>query len=120
MWKALTSVAPFGAWAVSEAEVASHWAAFKEKHQRVYATDAEESIRVGIFRDNLDFIAAENAKNHSYTLGITAFTDISRDEFLMLQLLNHVLSEDLAATSDPTDVLAGVGHQLGRRQHPSR
>ena len=27
----------------------------------------------------------------------------------MLQLLNHVLSEDLAATSDPTDVLAGVG-----------
>ena len=33
----------------------------------------------------------------------------ARDEFLMLQLLNHVLSEDLAATSDPTDVLAGVG-----------
>lgn len=81
MWKALMSVAPFGTWAVSEAEVASHWAAFKETHQRVYATDAEESIRVGIFRDNLDFIAAENAKNHSYTLGITAFTDISRDEF---------------------------------------
>merc|ERR1740124_1633173 len=33
----------------------------------------------------------------------------ARDEYLMLQLLNHVLSEDLAATSDPTDVLAGVG-----------
>ena len=27
----------------------------------------------------------------------------------MLSLLSHVLSEDLAGTSDPTDVLAGVG-----------
>ena len=27
----------------------------------------------------------------------------ARDEFLMLSLLSHVLSEDLAGTSDPTD-----------------
>ena len=27
----------------------------------------------------------------------------------MLSLLSHVLSEDLAGASDPTDVLAGVG-----------
>ena len=30
----------------------------------------------------------------------------------MLSLLSHVLSEDLAGTSDPTDVLAGSAAEL--------
>merc|ERR1739848_508499 len=37
--------------------------------------------REQIFNDNMAFIEAENAKGHSYTLGWTPFTDMTRDEF---------------------------------------
>jgi len=47
---------------------------------------AEREIRREVFRANLRYIREENAKGHSYTLGITEFADMSSDEFALTHL----------------------------------
>jgi C1A family cysteine protease len=37
--------------------------------------------RFHIFKDNLAYIQAENTKNHSYTLGLNEFADMTKQEF---------------------------------------
>jgi len=54
---------------------------FVEDHSRSYESYAEQISRFFVFRANLLYIEAENAKGHSYTLGINEFADLSPQEF---------------------------------------
>mmetsp|Transcript_14029 Transcript_14029/g.33377 ORF Transcript_14029/g.33377 Transcript_14029/m.33377 type:complete len:459 (+) Transcript_14029:45-1421(+) len=48
--------------------------------------DIEKQARFGAFADNYEYIAQENTKGHSYTLGLNEFSDMTLDEFKMNKL----------------------------------
>ncbi|CAE7296582.1 XCP1 [Symbiodinium sp. CCMP2592] len=48
--------------------------------------DVEKQARFGAFADNFEYITRENAKGHSYQLGLNEFSDLSLDEFKMNKL----------------------------------
>lgn len=48
---------------------------------KVYSDDKEKAERFAIFSKHFDFVTAENAKGHAYTLGITEFSDQEPHEF---------------------------------------
>jgi len=54
---------------------------FMKKFDRQYASEFEKGQRFQIFSENVDIIYASNAKNHSYTLGITEHADLTWKEF---------------------------------------
>jgi len=54
---------------------------FVQTFERVYSNDKERAMRFATFSNHFDFIAAENTKGHSYTLGITEFADQEPHEF---------------------------------------
>jgi len=58
---------------------------FKVYHflfQKKYDLNSEEGLnKYRTFKANMKMIEAENAKNLGYTLGITDFTDLTKDEF---------------------------------------
>eukprot|EP00929_Paragymnodinium_shiwhaense_P000293 TRINITY_DN100531_c0_g1_i1.p1 TRINITY_DN100531_c0_g1~~TRINITY_DN100531_c0_g1_i1.p1 ORF type:complete len:335 (+),score=76.84 TRINITY_DN100531_c0_g1_i1:79-1083(+) len=60
------------------------FADFMNKYNKTYSED-EKTRRFQIFRENMEFIEAENKKGHGYTLGVTPFTDKSHDEMVMKQ-----------------------------------
>jgi len=62
---------------------ASEWEDYKNQFGKVYNGDDE--VRHAIFDANVKFIDAENGKDHSYTLGLGPFTDMTSDEFKALQ-----------------------------------
>jgi C1A family cysteine protease len=55
------------------------FAAWAAMYNKVY--NGDEFQREAIYNANIEFINAENAKGHSYTLGIGPFTDITGEEF---------------------------------------
>jgi len=57
------------------------WSAFKLSHRRMFSTASEEAVSRRVFRDNVQYINNENAKNHTYTLGVTQFTDMTTEQF---------------------------------------
>jgi C1A family cysteine protease len=54
---------------------------FTAKFQKKYASDAERNQAFLKFKATYDFIAGENAKGHSYELGINTFSDMTLEEF---------------------------------------
>ena len=65
-----------------------------------------------IFKDNLDFINAENAKNMTYSLGVNEFSDMSHEEFLSTMVGGflpfvgeemHIMSFDQATIPNDAD-----------------
>lgn len=54
---------------------------FMENHGREYASESEKASRFAIFSENMKFIEETNAKNLSYTLGVTPFADLTFEEF---------------------------------------
>lgn len=54
---------------------------FADKYNKNYATEFEQGKRFQIFSENVDEIYASNAKNKSYTLGITANADLTFAEW---------------------------------------
>jgi len=55
---------------------------FIQKENKVYYEIDEIIGRYYIFKDNLDYINVENGKNHSYSLGINQFTDLTNSEYI--------------------------------------
>ena len=51
---------------------------FKSLHGKSYSSLAEEKVRFGHFKSNLDKIEKHNAEGHSWKLGITKFADLSK------------------------------------------
>jgi len=54
---------------------------FMEKYDRHYTTEFEKGMRFQIFSENVDKIYASNAKNRSYTLGVTRHADQTFEEW---------------------------------------
>jgi len=54
---------------------------FVQTFGRVYSSEEERAEKFATFRRHFDFIEAENSKGHSYTLGITEFSDQEPHEF---------------------------------------
>lgn len=60
---------------------AQEFESFVERFNKHYATIGEREKRLAIFCSNYDYITEHNAKDHSYTLGITEFADLFFSEF---------------------------------------
>ena len=54
---------------------------FVDKFERKYHTVEEAVERFNNFKHNLKFIEQHNLGNHTYTLGVTKFTDLTHKEF---------------------------------------
>jgi len=59
---------------------------FVAKYGRHYASRTEEKQRFAIFKENLDFVKAENAKQQPYRLVINEFADQALEEFASMRL----------------------------------
>ncbi|KAF7279595.1 hypothetical protein GWI33_006990 [Rhynchophorus ferrugineus] len=66
-------------------EQGAQFQAFKLKHGKTYKNQAEETKRFTIFRENLEKIAAHNARHEqgleTYTLAANQFADMTAEEF---------------------------------------
>lgn len=72
---------------------------FMENFGQAYATDFEKGQRFQIFSENVDVIYASNAKNRSFTLGITKNADRTFEEWRSTHLTGFKPS--LTATKEP-------------------
>jgi len=79
---ALAATGGFEAWrrAGVAAKYRQAFERFQQEHGRVYRSIEEREARFNIFKANLDYIESENAKGHSYSLGVTPFADQTADE----------------------------------------
>jgi len=59
----------------------SMFADFKKAHSKSYSDATEEEKRFQIFKSNVDFINEMNAKGNDFELGVTAFADLTAEEF---------------------------------------
>jgi C1A family cysteine protease len=75
-----------GLFAFVAVAAASDWEEFKAEYGKYYNGEDEESKRHEIFNANVEFINAENAKGHSYTLGVGPFADLTAEEFKATRL----------------------------------
>jgi len=58
------------------------WAKFKQEYDKPYLLGSSaEDERFEVFKANVDIIMTENAKGHSYQLGINQFADLTSEEF---------------------------------------
>jgi len=70
----------------SEEEYWTGWKQFlslesaKQRHN-MYTTKAEHDIRFEVFKDNMEKIKEHNMKGHSWSMGITQFSDMTKKEF---------------------------------------
>jgi len=101
------------AFALEESDYQVEFLKFMAEHQKQYS-DSEIIKRYSIFKNNVDFINAENAKgNLGYTLGINLFADLSAEEFQATMMLSPqpdfseiapATSGDSVATNPANDV----------------
>jgi len=72
---AVSAIAP-----LKESEYQFLFTRFVAEHNKAYSTN-EFFHRFSIFKNNVDYIRAENNKNNSYTLGMNQFGDLTAHEF---------------------------------------
>jgi C1A family cysteine protease len=66
--------------AVADVPLTMSWADWKDHYGMAFNGD-EDATREQIFNTNIAFIEAENAKGHTYTLGVNHFTHLTTEEF---------------------------------------
>jgi KDEL-tailed cysteine endopeptidase len=65
-------------------ETEHHWVGFQKfmhHYEKTYPTITQLEKRFDIFRSNMEYISEENAKGHSFQLGVTPFADLTNEEF---------------------------------------
>jgi len=62
-------------------DIENRFEEFARRFERAYESLEERAIRFKIFAENLALIEAENAKNLTYTLGVTRFADLTYEEW---------------------------------------
>jgi len=77
---ALLFAAAVGTQALSEAEYQTSFTRFVSKFSKAYEHE-QFFTRYNIFKSNLDAITKHNEGNHSYTMGINEFADLTQEEF---------------------------------------
>jgi len=79
----------------------SHFSSFVAKYNKVYSKD-DLVYRYNVFKTNLDFIAASNKKNKTYTLGMNKFGDLSAKEFsAKFTGYNHIKRDHIRSKNAP-------------------
>jgi len=66
---------------LDETLLAGQFAAWAQKHGRVYSAAEERAHRFLVWKDNLAYIQRHSQKNLSYWLGLTKFADLTNEEF---------------------------------------
>lgn len=91
---ALFVVAAYGHFLKFEEDQAE-WLAWKSFHDKKYDTQTEEDARYAIWRDNLKKIQQHNSEDHSYTLAMNQFSDLTIHEYryFFLGLRSHFSNE---------------------------
>jgi hypothetical protein len=87
--------------------------AYHEVYRKQYDLDSVEGVRrYKIFKENMKYIQEENSKGHSYTLGITPFTDMTNEEYReqILRPEEEVLKEIFDMEKTSTRFLSKVKH----------
>jgi len=69
------------AYGSTPSDYTKQWNDFKTAHGKTYSSLIEEEQRFGIFKANVDYISSMNSKNKGFKLGVTAFADLTADEF---------------------------------------
>jgi len=64
----------------SETEFQYLFTKWMNQNQKTYEME-DFFNRYSVFKDNLNFIHEHNSKNHSYTVGVNAFADLTQKEF---------------------------------------
>ncbi|VFQ70226.1 unnamed protein product [Cuscuta campestris] len=60
-------------------------------HERKYEDESEKEKRFEIYKKNKEYVESFNrAGNHTYTLGINAFSDLTNEEFADMYLSKNV------------------------------
>jgi len=75
--------------AAASGDVLAAFEKFQVDFNRTYQDDAEATMRFKNFARTLDFVNEENAKGHSYTLGINEFSDMSEEEFAETHMMRR-------------------------------
>ena len=70
---------------------------FVDKFERKYHTVEEAVERFKNFKHNLKTIEQYNSGNHTFTLGVTKFTDLTKKEFSDHMGFFHTTSKDMIA-----------------------
>jgi cathepsin L len=84
----------------SSDEYASAFEKWVQQHGKVY--DEQELLyRFRIFKQNMDFVAEHNAGDHTYTVGLNKFADLTNTEFLERFT---GLNTPLVYTQDPSKI----------------
>jgi len=65
----------------SELAYENMFGTFMHKYNKQYDSANETFYRFNVFKTNVDFMDAHNAKRSSYTLGMNAFGDLTSNEF---------------------------------------
>jgi len=72
-----------------EEQLQSDFVGFMQQYDKVYAADHMFS-RFNIFKANLNIICQHNMANHSFTMGVNEFTDMTNEEFMATHLGRRV------------------------------
>ena len=77
----------------------SEFEIFIAEFQKSYNTEDEYNYRKAVYESNVEFITKENAKDHTYKLGVNQFADMTLDEFkTMLRYIPMSKHDDLSVT----------------------
>jgi cathepsin L len=95
--------------ALSDREYQTSFLQYMSTFNKVYSSD-DFQYRFKVFRDNLDYIEQHNAGNHTFTLGVNEFTDMSNAEFraTMLGFSNEPSEPVNVHYYDPSEPLADI------------
>lgn len=58
-----------------------HWQEWKAFHGKSYGSEAEQMMRLEVWKKNLKFIQLFNSERHSHNLGMNQFGDMTFDEY---------------------------------------
>ncbi|XP_047334005.1 low-temperature-induced cysteine proteinase-like [Impatiens glandulifera] len=83
------------------------------KNKKFYNAIGEKEKRFQIFKDNFQFIDQHNAENHTYTLGLNKFADLTNDEYRSMHLGGRFGERRrLSSTKKSDRYLSRVGDSL--------
>lgn len=70
----------------------SEFASYVMTHEKHYLP-SEQQYRYKVFKYNMDWISKMNAQNHSYSLGLTPFSDLTHTEFINSKLCGCMIQQ---------------------------
>jgi C1A family cysteine protease len=96
---AVAATAYISVYGVAGNDLESQFTSYMTNYGKNYQTEAEYNFRLSVFQDSLRVINAHNAKGKSYTMGVNAFTDWTKEEYKrMLGYKPQMKNEDTEAS----------------------